>query len=85
MENLRFCSGEYINIYDEDEGKEVFVIINEGNDELTIDKAAKAEEIIRKHFDSMDYVQLETELEDVFGFGVQIFFRKMNDRFIYDL
>lgn len=80
---INLCTGHYMNYYDSTlGGKDLFIIINEGNGEATtpldIEKLHKAEEICEKyineeHIDKDARKKLQNKLEDVFEYGVQIY------------
>ena len=70
-----FTVGSYINLYDDE--KEVWVIINEGNGELSYNQVRKAESIMEKYFEKMELRKMKEELEEVFEFGIQIFINKL--------
>jgi hypothetical protein len=74
--NGNFAVGNYINLYDEE--KELWVIINEANDELSNEEILEAEDIMGKYFDKMELRKMRKELEEIFGFGVQIFINQLN-------
>ena len=70
------CTGEYINIYgaDNEDYRDIYVIVNEANDRLTSEKVdATEKEVIRYKNGEIDKDELQLILEDnLFSFGVQI-------------
>lgn len=74
---FNLCTGHYMNYYNEN-GMDLFIIINEGNGEATtpldVEVLHKAEEICEKYVknEPIDKNALQYELERVFEYGVQI-------------
>lgn len=76
MENEKhFTVGNYINLYDEE--KEVWVIINEANDEPSYKQIRKTMDIMEMYFEKMELRKMKEELEEIFVYGVQIFINRL--------
>ena len=74
---MRFASGFYINIYDE-LGKDVFILLNEPNDEPTIDENDAIQHIVERELKNGCSVErLQEAIEDsglnCVAWGVQVF------------
>ena len=66
-----FTVGNYINMYDDE--KEIWIIINEANDEPTYKQIIKVEDIMEKYFEKMELRKMKEEIEQMFEYGVQLF------------
>ena len=75
-QNMVLCTGHYLNYYEAFGGRDLFIIINEGNyeatDSLPVEKLHKAEEICERCIATKSVDKLQDELEEIFEFGVQI-------------
>lgn len=73
---FNLCTGHYMNYYNEN-GNDLFIIINEGNEPVGVRKLHRAEEICNRCIDKYGISEdvrkeLEEQLEEVFEYGVQI-------------
>lgn len=84
-ESVCLCTGNYMNYYDLEDGMDLFIIINEGNndgsDPMDNEKLMKADKLCREYCKGLKMNDLECKrlgklLGSIFEYGVQVFRRR---------
>lgn len=84
-ESVCLCTGNYMNYYDSEDGIDLFIIINEGNndgsDPMDNEKFMKADKLCMEYckglkMNDLECKRLEKLLGSIFEYGVQVFRRR---------